>query len=671
MRLGKLLLIWALLVPFTLYSQSSKTEFLDILWNADSSYEKRVHAGKLAIKQFGDSFDYLDRLDTYGKLGELYIGNGNIKAGLDCNKMLVKLSENDTQRAEALHFLGTAYLEAGFADSARSVFRTTLDSIQGNENPFYGQMLLNLAIANFNLGDYDQATNYNIEALRVLKNMEDTVDLLSAVMSLGLIHLATKNYEKALISFRNSFRLSRQIQDARTICKSMNNIGLAHLRLKNSDSALAVLQTVVLKYASDDQVSQNSLFHTFVQMAEAHEELKHLDSALFYFRKAGHIQRVIDKKSALTELWGKMAHFYLQFAPNRDSAQFYAEKALAQAQKIGAKSDMLIAYKILVQLTLQDTANPISQKHFENLITLQEEIYGEQNTRAVQNAYAAFETEKKEQLIAYLDRENDLKDELVANKEQNNVVLLIALVLLLALSVIIVVNQNNKRRAKEALLKESERTFDAEMKALRKQQELSTFQARVQAQEKERNRISRELHDGITPALAAAKLNASTGKIDSEFVASLTKITDDLRNLSHQLAPVALDFQSLEESMAHFLSNFHGINGLLIDLKFPPEGLPQFSPEIQISLYRSVQELMTNISKHSKATEARFEFDTDAEYCTLQVADNGVGFDGETTTHGIGLAGIEQRVEEFGGRLTVSPNQGIGTQVYIEIPLPN
>lgn len=662
----------ALCGPFIVLGQSSKEGLISSLWNDELPDSLRIDAGKKAIEEFSASFSYFDYFDTKIKLGELYTGNDDTTRGLYFYRSLLRLAQkNDDEegKADVVNRIGALYLGIGVLDSATYFTERARDAFKklGAEQE-YALCVLNLAVVDYQLANYSLATVQNLEALRIFKKNGDPQYILSGIMSLGLIHLATKNGNKALTCFRNAMRFSKTLKKTPDISKLLNNTGLAHLRMGNFDSALVVLRNVQRKYHSS--TLKGSLFHTFVQMAEVHAQLQQNDSALHRFHNARFLQNRVDDKTSVVELWDKLALFHLN-QENRDSAQFYAQKALSMADSIGAKAVALKALNTLLSLELSNSGDQAAKEYFRDFERLQEKIFNVENIKAVQNAAVEYQTEQKVKEIANLKEKARLEEELAAKRKQTYVALFIALGLLLTLALLTGFYQLSKRRAKDKLLKERERAFSAEMTTIKKQQELSTFKARVQAQEKERTRISRELHDGIAPALAAAKLNAASQiSNDHGLIEALSKITYDLRNLSHDLAPVALDFQSLEESLAHFLSNFDGVNGLLIHLSFPTNGLPNFSPEVQISLYRVVQELMTNIVKHADATEAHFEFELDAEYCSLQVVDNGVGFDAEKQAKGIGLTNVRQRTDEFGGRLTISPNQGIGTQVYVEIPLP-
>lgn len=632
----------------------------------------RISNGELALHEHNSSLTYADKYNIYNMLAELYAKEGDTKKGLRFYRKLQKLiPEEDSKldRADVLSNIGFLLSELGELDSARKVMGESLELFNELAYPYEAaHTSLNLAIVNYKSANYGLATTQSMAALKELKKTDKKVDILSCITTLGLVHLATQNFDQALTCFRNSLRLSKEIPDTLRIGKMLNNLGLTHLRYGNHDSAFVFLRNAarVNKLADND----GSLFHTFVQKAETHWKIGNNDSALYYFHRSKRLQNKILDQNGFAETWDKLAQFHMD---NRmaDSAKFYAEKAQQVSQRIGAKDVNLHAVQMLLVLELEEKGDRKSLEMFKEFTRLQNIVFNESILREIQNTHAEFQSERKKERIEDYKKQVALSEELNKEQKQRTLFASIASILLLLLAIAVTAYQLNKRRAKDRLLAEREKAHKAEVHSVKKEQELNTFKAKVQAQEKERTRISRELHDGITPAIAAVQLKASKANNDHSVWESLSKITHDLRSLSHQLAPVALDFQSLEESIAHFLSNFDGADGLIIHLKLPDEGLPSFSQEIQISIYRTVQELMTNILKHAMASEARFEFEIEQGYCSLQVVDNGLGFAPDEHHDGIGFTNLKQRVAELGGRLTISPNQGIGTQVYVEIPLPN
>ena len=204
------------------------------------------------------------------------------------------------------------------------------------------------------------------------------------------------------------------------------------------------------------------------------------------------------------------------------------------------------------------------------------------------------------------------------------------------------------------------------------------------AQEEERKRIARELHDETIQALVvlARQLDdiASSGKGLSEYKRILleilreqiNRVMADVRRLSQDLRPPALDRLGLVPALEWLASDIRKSSG--IDMQVKTYGVSQrFLPEVELVLFRIVQEALRNVWRHSRATSAEVTVEfVEKERIRITVKDNGKGFDIPETTGDLvkqgrlGLAGMQERIQLVGGSLKIESNSGEGTAVVIE-----
>ena len=205
----------------------------------------------------------------------------------------------------------------------------------------------------------------------------------------------------------------------------------------------------------------------------------------------------------------------------------------------------------------------------------------------------------------------------------------------------------------------------------------------VLAQEEERHRISRELHDEAGQALTALKISvqliqadlpvgADTTHQNLEEVASLVDVTrEQIRLLARDLRPPALDTVGLNLTLEDVCRRFSKHTRLSI--KYEGIQLPPLGEAITICLYRFLQEALTNVAKHAQATEVRVSLTCTEQLVSLLVADNGEGFDRPLNQlkkpSGIGLLGMQERVELLDGWLEISSIQGQGACLVAHLPL--
>jgi signal transduction histidine kinase len=202
----------------------------------------------------------------------------------------------------------------------------------------------------------------------------------------------------------------------------------------------------------------------------------------------------------------------------------------------------------------------------------------------------------------------------------------------------------------------------------------------VNAQELERRRLARELHDETGQALTSIllglrgledvkdqeALKAAVGEV-RELVRSTLQ---DVRRLAVELRPKALDDFGLVAALERLTDNFAEQTGMTIEFVPNLRGDDRFPPEVETALYRLVQESLTNIVKHARAKSVSIVLTRRAESVSVIVEDDGVGFEPERESgDGIGLLGMRERVGLFGGRVVVESRPGAGTTVVAEVPL--
>jgi signal transduction histidine kinase len=201
----------------------------------------------------------------------------------------------------------------------------------------------------------------------------------------------------------------------------------------------------------------------------------------------------------------------------------------------------------------------------------------------------------------------------------------------------------------------------------------------INAQEQERFQIGAELHDNVNQILAGVLLNLGMTKgksaaTQTEWVAkSVTYVhmaISEIRNLSHRLAPASFEDNSLEEVLKALIKSVNLNNQY--EIQFKMEGFKnlQIDDDIQLNLYRILQEQLNNIIKYSKATIVEISMSIVNHAINLRIFDNGVGFDTKNSIKGIGLNNIKKRTELFSGIFSLQSSPGNGCEITVEIPLP-
>jgi signal transduction histidine kinase len=202
----------------------------------------------------------------------------------------------------------------------------------------------------------------------------------------------------------------------------------------------------------------------------------------------------------------------------------------------------------------------------------------------------------------------------------------------------------------------------------------------IEAQEQERSRIARDLHDDFNQRLASASIELSTirrgadersrielGHLQDELIS----LSEDVRHLSHNLHPSMLHETGLEAALATLCNAQRHRNGPSIDLRVMPnaDNLPD---AIALCLYRATQEGLSNAIRHARAHTIEVQLGIVDAHAELEIDDDGVGFSRPEVSgrpRGLGLLSIEERAKLLGGTFQLVTSPGKGTHLCIRIPL--
>jgi two-component system, NarL family, sensor histidine kinase UhpB len=197
------------------------------------------------------------------------------------------------------------------------------------------------------------------------------------------------------------------------------------------------------------------------------------------------------------------------------------------------------------------------------------------------------------------------------------------------------------------------------------------------AQEAERLRVARELHDEIGQTLTAITLQAERAAegdptaAPAEFARVADAVRDSLdevRRIARELRPEALDDLGLVNALIALCTRLNAQGGPVVKRELQG-ALPPLSADVELVIYRIAQEGLTNAVRHSKARSVTVSLKADAELLTLRVADDGRGMPSELPDGTAGIAGMRERALLVGGRLSIKSSPGAGTEVRLSIPV--
>lgn len=204
----------------------------------------------------------------------------------------------------------------------------------------------------------------------------------------------------------------------------------------------------------------------------------------------------------------------------------------------------------------------------------------------------------------------------------------------------------------------------------------------LRLQDQERHRLARELHDSLGQYLAALSSNLAILDAErehlhpaprralAESIRLTAKCGTEIRTMSYLLHPPELDMMGLAPAIRSYAEGFSHRSGIRVTLDFPP-ALGRLGDDVELTLFRIIQESLTNIHRHSMSLSAKIRLFASQEEMILEVSDQGKGFSSDlaySSQFGVGIAGMRERIKQLGGKFEIKSGSS-GTTVLVAIPL--
>ncbi|WP_298904375.1 sensor histidine kinase [uncultured Psychroserpens sp.] len=549
----------------------------------------------------------------------------------------------------------------------------------------------------------DSAVYYFETTKRLLQKLNDDKRVAVVNISLGAIKLRQGDYNKTVSILTESASFFEKTNDSLNAAKCYSNIASAFAELELFPKAIEYSEKAlqIFENLKQTQFRLITLPNLATQYYKNGDTLKAID----YNAKAEQLATKLGDKRSLSIIYNNLGDLYL----NKDSekAKQYLEKTLALKNELNLKSGIEIAQSNLGYIHLKNKDYPTAISYFnkaarqikgkqlvfvynnlreaykglgqmnkaleysEKSNLLNDSILNSESQKNFMEVQTKYETEKKEKEILQLQTDN-----LEANykRKQNRNFLIAALSALVFMLLLIYFLQKNSKR-KRIIMGQNLTIQEQDFNQLLKSQELEGIDAILDAQELERSKMAADLHDNLGSKVATLKLYLESydDKEDfSGFYNRLKKLMNDtyneIRNISKNKnfgAQINKGLIPSTKVIAKQISKSKKIDIKVINIDVNK----RIENTLEIQIFRIIQELLTNIIKHSKANEAIIQFSEQDNMLTIMVEDNGKGFNLNASKSGIGLINIEQRIEKIEGEFVIDTSEGNGTTVILNIPL--
>ena len=535
-----------------------------------------------------------------------------------------------------------------------------------------------MAIINVQENKDDLAFNHYIESKKLFKSI-DSVDKVAKInieiVSLLLaINRNKVDYKKFLKEYND---YAEQKKDPKI---------LTEFYIQSGKSFYDTIPKTALDYfkkaekenlKTNDEITQVRILQN-IGATFSHDRINKIDSALYSYQKALKILSKNQKNSNQQKITGFFFNIYtntgLAYSKKKDfeKALYYFNKADSIPLKDYLNKNKEILYGYLSDLYKEKGDYIKCIEYIEKQKVLTNTLNENEQKIAITEIDTKYKTE-----------ETKLQNLTLKNKLQTNkIILFIGLALLLIITTIGVLAYKNV--SKKKTIAEQEKLIQTQkLETSLKEQELHEIDIMLESQEKERQRIANELHDNLGSLLATLKFNFQNLKRQKEVLEDkenqLFEKTDSLideayqevRNISHLKNLGVIGSHGLEIAVKKMAEKMSILKKLTINVI--PFGLNErLDNQKEITLFRMIQELCTNIIKHSQATEVNIYLTQHNKTdINIIIEDNGKGFDIKkiATKDGIGLKSIEKKVEQMEGTFTIDSVINKGTTIIIDLPI--
>src|SRR5690606_8500056 len=409
---------------------------------------------------------------------------------------------------------------------------------------------------------------------------------------------------------------------------------------------------------------------------------------LIYFRHIKDYQKALQSYHKGVTAAQQLGNQYILMDLNYELHLLYKERGnYASAKHYLELSNQYRPYPLLRSIALHHYEMAQLEYHLRNYksayeqldtaSTLLDSIYQRDLATKVLNLEKQYKAAEKENRIIRLETKNNQQELAIAKSRWWELALGAGLVLAVFIAYFLwKLSAKNKK-----LLIQNDLLHKEELRAMRQQERLSQYDSMLQGQEAERSRMAKDLHDGLGGLLAGVKLKLSSivaraggaqaGEKNAinDVVRQLDYSVDELRRIAHDMMPESLRFGGLAPALSD-LCRYMGTP--MVQVVFQNLGIKDNYPDqLRVTVYRVVQELLTNAIKHANATKIILQCSELDNWLFVTVEDNGKGMEQkeEKSKKGLGLVNIQNRISLLNGNIETISQPGEGTTVNIQIPL--
>lgn len=530
----------------------------------------------------------------------------------------------------------------GQLQKADSLLDLTLKNPELDPKSIEAARLYNLKGAVFSYQqNQKEAVEYYQKALEIFESENDLRTAATIEFNLANMFLSQLDYNSSYKYSTNATEKLKSANDTLYLPLSMAISSVSAVNLQEVKQAALLADEAFRLSEKHNNLMGKLLSHYALGEIDIYNEdydsaVEHLSEVILMSEKYNQKSVILPTKAALLKAY-LVKEKYEEAIKIGEEAKELAKNSENTEIKYNLYKNLAFSY--------EKTENiPLAFEYLKKSEELLREKSSSDNQKTIQDILIEYETEKKERQIAEQELEIQKK-----SVQMRNWTILGIFIVGGFLSYFYIMRRNQKNT----------------IKIMEKEKENEILSARVLGEEVERSRISKELHDGIASNLVAVKLQIENNAEISQKILSLVQETHkEVRQIAHNLMPINFDYQNLVEVIKSFCEECTTENRP-VNFQTNTEKV-KLDKDRSIVLYRVVQEFIQNAIKHSQAKQIDVLLMENDNVITLNIEDNGIGFDTKIKETSKGLSGVIERLKKINGHINIDSSDR-GTSVFISI----
>ncbi|MBF0651480.1 tetratricopeptide repeat protein [Dysgonomonas sp. GY75] len=666
------------------------------------AYEKAIEQND--DLQIGFALMYL------GELAAIDEGNtGRIKKSQEAIKYFEKINATE-YIAQGYDNIGLSYSMIGKYEDAILNHKKALEILESAEYEDESRLwyfMFNLALAYSGKGDAETALFYYKEVEKLASLNNDLEILYETYNSFGAIFDKTGKYQESIKYYEKALTYYEKEKDINRACHLLLNLSVLYSERNKIEQALFLsrkamkliseypneiyyadrayrehgsflinaglyqnaLDTLYLANAHTKNDNEEQIYLNHIALADVHSELNNLDSCSFYLREA---EKLLNKNEELPSIrYHLMAESHLFHLKDFEKSIFHSEAFLNvddSLHRIGKINTLKVLNHLSESYKEGRSDYKNAFKYKEKAYVLRDSLYKQEHSNAIDEFYTKYETAQKDLEISRLNEEKQKE------RFQRTLIISISSFIIILLFIAFLYNRIKRlNKEKEALLLAHQiEQKEQEYQSLLKDSEQKLTEQYIAGLESERTRLAKDLHDGIANDLLAVCMHLENNLDHTSAKKQLHDAYNNIRNISHNLNPPIMADVTFVDIMQSFVRKYNTLSDIKLHLNIATDEEWNDLPSVYaIASYRIIQEAVSNSIKHAKTENISIDVIYTGQNLSVNILDDGVGFNPQKIKKGLGLKDMEDRARVMQGSFEIHSVINQGTKVCFTFNIPS